>query len=63
MTPKTEPKTVSLSPGQAIVLRLAGEALAASEAETDPDRYGLHTGPLEHHIQALMDLVGELTGG
>ena len=61
-SPAASPRP-QLTPEQAVDVRNARAALRASMADTDPTQYGGHLGALEYHVQQLLELVDELTGG
>ena len=52
-----------LTPDQAVDVRLAREALAASEADKSLGSDLKHRAKLEYHTGQLLELVAELTGG
>jgi hypothetical protein len=53
---------IALDPSQAVDVRLAREALAASLADKNLGRDLEHRAKLEYHVWKLLELVAELTG-
>ena len=58
---KTAPKTVNLTTEQLHTIDLARQALAASHADSAPERQAYHCGALEYVLQSVLDIVAELT--
>ncbi len=52
-----------LTADQAVDVKSAGAALGASMNDADPGNYCEHLGALEYHVQALLDVIADLTGG
>ena len=55
--------TPKLTKDQAADVDLARQALEASIPDTDPANCIEHLGALEYHVQALLELITDLTGG
>lgn len=53
----------ALTPGQAVDVDGARQAVEASRADTSPAHLYSHCASLEYHVQTLLDLIGQLTGG